>query len=153
MPTLAIRPLVETDLDALLGLYAQLHPTDVALPARSQVLSVWQAILSDPKLHCLGGFVGDELAVSCLLSITPNLTRGCRSFGLIENVITHADHRRRGYGRAILLHASDIAWQHGCYKVMLQTGRKDEVTLAFYESAGFDRQTKQALWAAAPVRV
>lgn len=32
----------------------------------------------------------------------------------------------------------------GQYKVMLLTGRKDEGTFKFYESAGFDRHTKQA---------
>ncbi|MBK6004527.1 hypothetical protein JJB11_00365 [Ramlibacter ginsenosidimutans] len=32
----------------------------------------------------------------------------------------------------------------GCYKVMLQTGRLDEGTFRFYESAGFDRHGKQA---------
>ena len=150
MPTLAIRPLAEHDLDALLGLYAQLHSADAPLPAREQVVSVWREILHDSKLHCLGGFIGEELVASCLLAIIPNLTRGCRSYALIENVVTRADHRQRGYGRAILMHACDIAWQHGCYKVMLQTGRKDEATVQFYESAGFDRHTKQAFYAGAP---
>jgi hypothetical protein len=36
------------------------------------------------------------------------------------------------------------------YKVMLLTGRKDEGTYRFYESAGFDRYSKQAFLAKLP---
>ena len=36
------------------------------------------------------------------------------------------------------------AWSRNCYKVMLLTGRKNEATYRFYESAGFDRHAKQA---------
>ncbi|MGE4339936.1 MAG: GNAT family N-acetyltransferase, partial [Pigmentiphaga sp.] len=73
----------------------------------------------------------------------PNLTRGCKPYGLIENVVTHAAFRGRGHAKALLGHALKAAWIAGCYKVMLMTGRKDEATLKFYESAGFDRQEKQ----------
>jgi hypothetical protein len=44
----------------------------------------------------------------------------------------------------------DFAWSQGCYKVMLMTGRKDEATFRFYESAGFSRDGKQAFIAKAP---
>ena len=84
---------------------------------------------------------------SCVLSITPNLTRGCRPYGLIENVVTDAAFRRQGYGRAVLQHALKCGWQAECYKVMLLTGRKDARTSAFYESVGFDRDAKQAFLA------
>ncbi len=150
MSDLTLRLLAETDLDALLGLYTELHPADAPLPEHARVLEVWRAMLGDPKLHCLGGFLDAQLVTSCTLLLVPNLTRGCRPYALIENVVTTTAYRGRGYGRAILQHACDIAWQHGCYKVMLQTGRKDDATLAFYESAGFDRTIKQAFYAAAP---
>ena len=63
---------------------------------------------------------------------------------MIENVVTDAGHRRKGYGKAILVYALADAWSSGCYKVMLLTGRLDEGTFRFYESAGFDRHGKQA---------
>lgn len=46
--------------------------------------------------------------------------------------------------KSLLKHTLEQAWQAGCYKVMLLTGRKDEATLGFYESAGFDPNDKQA---------
>ncbi|MBV7431332.1 MULTISPECIES: N-acetyltransferase [unclassified Acidovorax] len=80
----------------------------------------------------------------------PNLTRACRPYGVIENVVTDLAHRGQGWGRAVLSHALSEAWRLNCYKVMLPTGRKDEATLRFYEHVGFDRQGKQALAAKPP---
>lgn len=91
-----------------------------------------------------GGYVGGALICSCILAIIPNLTRGCQSYGVIENVVTHRQHRRQGFGKAIMRRALDEAWSAGCYKVMLLTERKDEATFRFYESVGFNRHEKQA---------
>lgn len=82
------------------------------------------------------------LVSSCMLAIVPNLSRGGRSYGVIENVVTHADYRRQGLGRRVLMHALDVAWQADCYKVLLATGSKRETTLRFYEEAGFQRGGK-----------
>jgi len=100
--------------------------------------------MSSGRYRYLGAFAGSKLVASCTLTVIPNLTRGCRPYGVIENVVTHADHRRQGHGRAVLNEALRQAWAEGCYKVMLLTGRKDEATLHFYESAGFDPSAKQA---------
>lgn len=147
---LTIRPLRAEELDPLLALYRHLHAADTPLPARDTIEAVWQSMQANPLLHNLGGFVGDTLVCACLLSIVPNLTRSCQPWGQIENVVTHGEYRRRGYAHALLQAAQTLAWQHGCYKLMLLTGRKDEATLRFYESAGFDRHTKQAFYAANP---
>jgi GNAT superfamily N-acetyltransferase len=85
---------------------------------------------------------GGLLVSSCTLAIIPNLSRGARPYGVIENVVTHADYRGAGLGRAILRAALDIAWQADCYKVTLATGSKQEATLRFYQGAGFERGGK-----------
>lgn len=79
----------------------------------------------------------EMLVSSCTLAIVHNLSRGGRSFGVIENVVTHADYRRLGLGGRVLAHALDVAWQADRYKVLLATGSKRETTLRFYEGAGF----------------
>jgi len=38
--------------------------------------------------------------------------------------------------------ASEIAAEHGCYKIMLLTGSKQESTLRFYENCGFNKDEK-----------
>ena len=145
-----IRELEAHDLEQLLLLYAHLHEVDEPLPDQAAIANLWQTIQSDANLLYFGGFVGAQMAASCNLALVPNLTRGCRPYGVIENVVTHADFRRRGYGQAILRHALASAWDNDCYKVMLMTGRLNEQTFRFYESVGFDRHSKQAFIAKRP---
>lgn len=142
-----IRRLVDDELESLLELYSHLHESDLPLPSREVVQEVWTSLTSSELHPYFGGFVGESLVSSCNLTIVPNLTRGCRPFGVIENVVTHTEHRKRDYGRRLLEHALERAWSSGCYKVMLLTGRKDEATFSFYEGAGFDRHVKQAFLA------
>lgn len=135
-----IRTLKPDDLDALLELYDHLFCTDAPLPGRERVLQVWQSMISNPMLHCLALELDDRLVSSCTLTITPNLTRGARPYGQIENVVTHTDYRRRGLGAALIRHALGMAWERDCYKVMLLTGRGD--VHGFYEQCGFRKDVK-----------
>jgi ribosomal protein S18 acetylase RimI-like enzyme len=139
-----IRRLELADLDALLALYVHLHDFDAPLPERAIVEAVWRKLVTNPGYRYYGAFVDGSLLSSCTLTIIPNLTRACRPYGVIENVVTHAAHRRRGFATAVLREALEDAWAASCYKVMLLTGRKDEGTFRFYESLGFDRHGKQA---------
>src|SRR5690606_38760709 len=90
-------------------------------------------------LSVLVGVFDAHLVSTCTLVIVPNLTRGAMAYGLMENVVSHTDHRRKGYVTALLKHALAIDWQNGCYKVLLQTGSKRDGTLKFYESVGLVR--------------
>ncbi len=47
------------------------------------------------------------------------------------------------FRKAILAHALSHAWVAGCCKMMLLTGKKDEATTRFHESAGFDGNEKR----------
>ena len=136
-----IHEIAEDELSALLSLYAFLHPED-EMPPRDEVRPAWKRLRQDPNQHILGAYWNGQLASTCTLVVVPNLTRGGRSYALIENVVTHPDYRRRGLGTALLKHALAVAWEQGCYKVMLLTGSKTEATLRFYENAGFQRGVK-----------
>lgn len=61
---------------------------------------------------------------------------------MIENVVTHKDYRKRGYGTKVLHKAIEIAKENGCYKVMLMTSSKSEDIMRFYEKAGFSKGIK-----------
>jgi GNAT superfamily N-acetyltransferase len=139
-----IRELQSHELESLLSLYAHLHEHDDPPPSAAVAEAVWLEALANPRIKYFGGFSSGLLVTSCTLSVIPNLTRACRPYGVIENVVTHAVHRGRGWGKAVLVHALGDAWNQNCYKVMLLTGRKDEATLRFYERAGFDQHDKQA---------
>ena len=138
------------DLPGVLELYRHLHFADDPLPSEKELERLWQHILANPMLHYWVAEVDGQLVATCNLTVIPNLTRGARPYGLIENVVTHADYRRRGLGRQILQQALHLAWQRGCYKVMLMTGRKQPEVLSFYESAGFEAGSKTAFVAHRP---
>ncbi len=98
-------------------------------------------VVRHPGVSVLGGFVGGILVSGCTLIVIPNFMRSGTPYALIENVVTHSDHRQRGYGQAVVRRAIEMALEAGCYKVMLLTGRTDPGIMKFYTSCGFE-QTK-----------
>ena len=140
-----IREVNESDLSGLLSLYMHLHETSI--PDYDEHLSaVWDRILSDPCHHIIVAEEDGRAVSSCVCIIVPNLTHGVRPYALIENVVTHADYRKRGLATACLDYAADLARREGCYKMMLLTGSKEESTLRFYERAGFEKNTRTAFF-------
>lgn len=141
---MTIKSLDAHDLDALLALYEHLHDADTPPPPRIRIEEVWEEALANPGIRYFGSFVEGRLVSACTITVIPNLTRSCRPYALIENVVTQREFRGRGHGKAVLQAALAFAWGRDCYKVMLMTGRLDEGTFGFYESAGFRRNAKQA---------
>ncbi len=132
----AVRSATSADLEGLLGLYRYLNSTDPALAAEV-AQERFSAILAQPGMTVFIGFAGKKAAATVTLVVVPNLTRNGASYALIENVVTHGEHRRQGYAGKLIGHAIEQAWKAGCYKVMLLTGSKDPATHRFYESCGF----------------
>jgi GNAT superfamily N-acetyltransferase len=114
------------DLPAVLSLYAQLNLDD-GLPDIMVAEATWKRILDNEMMS----------VATCVLVVVPNLTRNQRPFALIENVVSDARFRGRGFGKRVVQAAIDHAWAAGCYKVMLMTGRTDPAVLAFYQACGF----------------
>ena len=106
---LQIRTIRPDELPALLKLYEHMHAADESLPDTATAARVWDELCNDPKLHCFIATADDAPVASCILAIIPNLTRGARPYGLIENVVTHAEYRHQGIGTALLQHALAIA--------------------------------------------
>lgn len=135
--TIAARPARLADLPALLALFAA-SEVSAATPAESAG-RLWRESLAHPGVAI---FVSDEdtgggLAATCMLVTAPNLLRGGRAHGFLENVVTHPAHRGRGHGRAVVRAALAEAWARGCHHVLMQSGRADPRVHAFYEGMGF----------------
>ncbi len=138
-----IREATEADLHGLLALYTQLHGN--TLPEDSPALrALWRRMLDDPGHHIVVAEFCAEIVSSCVVIVIPNLTHVQRPYALVENVVTHAAHRRKGLASACLDHAREIAIRENCYKIMLLTGSKEDGTLGFYERAGYNRRDKTA---------
>lgn len=148
---MVLREIRSGDFEALMALYLHLHETGA--PERDErAETVWQGILRDDNYHIIVTEKNGQLVSSCTCVIVPNLTRGLRPYALIENVVTHADWRGRGWASACLRRAEEIAARENCYKIMLLTGAKDEKTLSFYEKAGYDRTGKTAFVKMLPLK-
>lgn len=136
-----IREAGPDDLDALLDLYRHLQPHDVR-PPEVELRRVWDEMCGTPGVRSLLLEQNGKLLASCVLVIVPNLTCGARPYALIENVVTRADHRRRGHAGTLLRHALDTARSANCYKVMLMSNKKRLGAHQLYEKLGFDRDTR-----------
>lgn len=148
---LKIRETTEEDLPQILDLYKHLHPEDAAA-AEPDAEAAWGEILANPGVVIFLAELEDEPVGSCTLVIVPNLTRGARPYAVIENVVIHAGHRRKGYGSQLMRYAISRAYERGCYKVMLLTGSRREETLRFYEEVGLERGIKTGFVAYAESR-
>lgn len=138
-----VREAKREDLDSLLKLYLFLH--EERIPDHDRHLTeTWEQILGDRNHHLIVNEVGGQIVSSCVCVIIPNLTRNVRPYAFIENVVTHADHRGKGYAGECLEYAGQIAEKENCYKMMLLTGSKKAGTLHFYEKAGYNSSDKTA---------
>ncbi|PWV90959.1 acetyltransferase (GNAT) family protein [Paenibacillus cellulosilyticus] len=137
-----IRTIQAHELEDLLLLYKDLHKQDDPLERGERLQQQWARMLANPGMEIWVMESEGSLAASCTLVIVDNLTRGGRPYALIENVVTRADQRRRGYGHAVLRQVIESAREQGCYKVMLMTSSKSDEVHQFYEGAGFTKGVK-----------
>ena len=138
-----IREIKKNELSELLELYTHLHESKIPEDAH-HLQNTWAAICSDKSHHIIVCEADGKLVSSCVCVIIPNLTRNIRPYAFIENVVTHADYRGKGYATACLNYAKDLALKADCYKMMLLTGSKSERTLNFYKRAGYNCTDKTA---------
>ena len=138
-----VREIFENELEQLLQLYLYLHEKSV--PEMTEHLkNTWNTIIQDNNHHIIVNEVDGKIVASCVCVIIPNLTRNIRPYAFIENVVTHADYRGKGYATECLNYAREIAERTNCYKMMLLTGSKEEKTLKFYSNAGYNSSDKTA---------
>ena len=138
-----LREAIQEDLFELLNLYLSLHEKEI--PGDSfHLQQVWSEMISDQRHHVIVKEVEGRIVSSCICVIIPNLTRGMRSYALIENVVSREEDRGKGYASACLEYAKQIAKEENCYKMMLLTGFKNESTQNFYKGAGYNSEDKTA---------
>ena len=138
-----IREANKNDLNALLELYLYLH--EDSIPNQDEHLeNTWKQIMEDKNHHLIVNEIDGKIVSSCVCVIIPNLTRNVRPYAFVENVVTHADYRKKGYASECLDYARTIAKNENCYKMMLLTGSKKAETLRFYENAGYNSKDKTA---------
>jgi GNAT superfamily N-acetyltransferase len=138
MPT--ARAATSADLVPLLELFRDLFAASkVSRHAEplERAEAIWERTLARDGLSVFVSEADGRLVATCMLFTAPNLLRGGRQHGIIENVATHPQYEGRGHGRAVIAAALEEAWRQDCHHVMLQSGRADPRIHRFYESCGF----------------
>lgn len=139
-----IRLLFENDIDDLLDLYNHYtHKSNLPSLDDSTIIKIWNQIKDNSLIHYFVGTVDEKMIASCILTITPSFIRGGDAFGIIEHVVVHSEYRRRGYGKKIVNHALNTAWERNCTEVMLLSGSQNENAHKMYEQIGFDKNRKK----------
>lgn len=141
-----IRKAKRTDANDLKVLYFE-HLTYFP-PKEEQDMNLWERLLDqfekDENMYLLVLEEDGKIVSSVQMAIVESLTHNIRPFAVIENVVTHADYRNKGYASALLDRASEIARERRCYKVFLETGSNKESTLNFYKKNGFEIDKKHS---------
>ena len=138
-----VRKAEKQDLSAILTLYEYLHPDEKQPEISAGLAAKWNFLCDNEFFHYFVVECENAIVSTCSISIIPNLTRNGRSFGLIENVVTSKYHRRKGFAKSVIGAALDFAWEHGCYKVILETDNYRDLD-QFYENIGFQKGPKTA---------
>ena len=136
------------DLAPLLALFAasEVSPAASGEAART----IWDEMIDHPGVATLVVEGNGAMLATATLVHAPNLLRGGRRHGFLENVVTHPDHRRQGHGERAVRAALDHAWATGCHHVLMQSGRADPAVHRFYERLGFVPGLRTAYVAARP---
>lgn len=123
------------DLASLLALFEASEVSRHAQP-RERAEHIWAQSLARDGLTVFVSDTDSRIVSTCMLVTFPNLLRGGRQHGIIENVVTHPDYQGRGHGRAVIGAALADAWRQDCHHVLLQSGRAEPRVHRFYEKCG-----------------
>jgi GNAT superfamily N-acetyltransferase len=126
-----------SDLASVLALFRASEVSRNAEPA-ARAERIWSDILARDGIAVFVSDADRSIASTCMLVMVPNLLRGGRQHGFLENVVTHPQFRGRGHGQAVVRAALALAWASDCHHVLLQSGRNDPRVHRFYAQCGFE---------------
>jgi GNAT superfamily N-acetyltransferase len=129
-------------LPMILELYKQLNTDEEPIDINA-ANELWEKI-NQNNIKYFIAIENNKVISSCYLSIIPNLTRGGKSIGFLENVITDKNYRQKGIGKALINMAIKHGKENNCYKIILQSGFARKENHIFYEKCGFDGDSKRA---------
>ncbi|HTE60957.1 MAG TPA: GNAT family N-acetyltransferase [Solirubrobacteraceae bacterium] len=132
--TAVVRAARPEELRDVLELLAELNPDDPRLSA-AETARTWRRMREQPGRCVLVAVEDGRVIGTADCIVLENLTRSARPYMLVENVVVHADHRRRGTGAGLLRAAVERARSAACYKVQLLAD-DTPANHRFYESCG-----------------
>ncbi|RAI44914.1 GNAT family N-acetyltransferase [Rhodoplanes roseus] len=137
--SLTIRPAGESDVPAVLSLYAQpaFDRGDVLTPA--EATAIFQRFRAYPDYTLYVAEQGDIAVGSFALLVMDNIGHRGTPSAIVEDVVVAPGHQGRGVGASMMRFALARAREKGCYKLALSSNARREAAHAFYEGLGFER--------------
>ncbi|MEW9509168.1 GNAT family N-acetyltransferase [Streptomyces bacillaris] len=139
MSDLEIRPVAETDLDAVVGMLAddplgaQRESPDDLTPYRAAL----RRLADDPNQHVVVAVREGRVVGTLQLTVIPGLSRRGATRSIIEAVRVHADERGSGLGTQLIQWAVDESRRQDCQLVQLTSDATRQDAHRFYERLGF----------------
>ncbi|MES2954570.1 MAG: GNAT family N-acetyltransferase [Pseudomonadota bacterium] len=137
--SLTLRPALESDLPAVLRLYAQPSIDDGKVLCLPDARRIWERMASYPNYKLYVAVTGTQVVGTFALLIMDNLGHLGAPSAMVEDVAVDPAVQGQGIGRAMMQHAIEIARKSACYKLALSSNLKREKAHAFYDSLDFER--------------
>ena len=141
-----VREISQQDARDMAELIRQLSPSDVNVTENmvSTLKAKISAMAELEHMKIFGYELDERIVGTCTLGRVEGLSKECRPFAVIENVVVLDSIRSQGIGKQLVCHAIAQAEKWNCYKVILETGTQEEWKLRFYEKCGLSRGGKTA---------
>ncbi len=136
---LTCREIDETDLPAVLALYAQLGEDDGRVLSAEEAQTIYRRMRAYPDYRIYLAEQDGRAVGTFALLVMDNLGHlGARS-AVLEDVVVDSRLRGAGIGTKMMDFANRLCLDKGCYKMTFSSNRNREAAHRFYESLGFRR--------------
>jgi GNAT superfamily N-acetyltransferase len=134
-----VRKAVETDIPAILSLYAQLEEGGECTLPLAEATNIFRRIETYPDYHIYVAEHLGEILGTFSMAVMDNLAHLGAKSGLVEDVVVDEKHRGQGIGKEMMRYAMDLCRENACYKACLSSNIIREDAHRFYESLGFQK--------------
>jgi GNAT superfamily N-acetyltransferase len=135
----SVREAAESDLPAVLGLYAQPELDGAWTLPIDAARETFRRILAYPDYRLYVAEVDGRVIGTFTLIVMENLSHRGAPSALVESVAVAPEWQSRGIGAAMMEHARGRCRARGCYKMALSSNLRRERAHAFYDRLGFER--------------
>ena len=134
----AIQKAAESDLPAVLGLYAQAGMDNGRVLSVDAAAKILRRMATYPEYAVYVATADDGSVIGTFaLLVMDNLAHMGTPSAVVEDVCVDERVRGQGIGKAMMRFAMEFARERGCYKLALSSNAAREGAHAFYRSLGF----------------
>jgi GNAT superfamily N-acetyltransferase len=137
--SIKIRKATESDLPAILELYAQKDIDNDDVLSMEEAKETFSKFGLYPNYSLYVAEIDDKVIGTFELLIMDNLAHKSQPSGIVEDVVVDAEYQSQGIGHQMMEYAIDVCRKNGCYKMALSSSLKRERAHQFYENLGFEK--------------